>query len=381
MKLLIAQPYLSLRGGVDRVILKIAERYNAPIYTLEYNKKEAFPEFAKLDVRIVGKDVPLSKMLPYRASQGLRYGYNFYNLEVKEDYDVINAHISPSEWIRHKNERVLWYCHTPPREVYDLYKARMGNRTYREKIIYMSMTRAYKTIAGRIIRKIEKIVTNSDNTRKRISKYFGVNSTVISPGIDYERFGNESDGRFFFYPSRIVPNKRQDYVISAFKRFRASYDKGGRYRLILAGALSEDPEHMRYYQRLLKLAKGSNVTIRTNVNDSALRKLYSNSTAVLTAAVNEDFGIVPLEAMASWKPVVSVNEGGHRESIIEGKTGFLVNSPIEMASSMRFLVEHKDSAERMGRAGRKRVVQEYSWNSFFHKFDRAAREVMKNKEY
>ena len=56
-------------------------------------------------------------MMPYgRVSQGLNYGLSFYNFKIKEDYDVINAHIAPSHWIRNRNERVLWYVHTPLRD-------------------------------------------------------------------------------------------------------------------------------------------------------------------------------------------------------------------------------------------------------------------------
>ena len=114
MKILLLQPYLNQRGGGERVILKIAQHYNASIYLLEYSPENTFKEFKDLDIKIVGKKLPFSNLLPYRASQGLRYGYNFYNLKIKEEYDVLNPHISPSEWIRNKNERVLWYCHTPP---------------------------------------------------------------------------------------------------------------------------------------------------------------------------------------------------------------------------------------------------------------------------
>ena len=76
-------------------------------------------------------------------------------MKITEDYDVANPHISPSEWIRHKNERVLWYCHTPPREVYDLYAVRMMQRSYKEKMLYAAMTGAYKVIAKNIVKNIE----------------------------------------------------------------------------------------------------------------------------------------------------------------------------------------------------------------------------------
>jgi hypothetical protein len=173
MRLLITQPYLILKGGAERVVLKIAQHYDAKIFTLEYDKEKTFDEFKDLDVESIGKRIPFSSVLPYRASQGMRAGYAFYNLKLSEDFDLINAHTSPSEWARHRNAPMLWYCHTPMREVYDLYELRMKNRSYREKLLYVAFTRAYKLIAKNVINRIEAIATNSNNTNARIKTYFG----------------------------------------------------------------------------------------------------------------------------------------------------------------------------------------------------------------
>lgn len=375
MKVILLQPYLNLRGGVERVILKVAQHYDASIYALEYDKSKVFPEYNNIDIKIIGKDVPLSDRLPYRASQGFRYGYNFYNIRIKEDYDVLNPHISPSEWIRHRNERVLWYCHTPPREVYDLYETRMQNRSTKEKLIYAALVGTYKLIAKGITKKIEGIATNSNTTRDRIMKYYGKEAAVINPGIDAKEFSNNGDDKYFLYPSRIVANKRQDYVINAFSQFTKMSKK--RYRLVVAGTLSKDPEHQKYMARLREMSKGLDVSFKTNLGDGELKRLYSNSTAVLFAAMNEDYGFIPLEAMASGKPVISVNEGGPRETIAEGKTGFLVNSPSEMAQRMNAIAQDSSEAERMGREGRRLVERKYSWDQFFGKFDAALHEIAK----
>lgn len=376
MKLIVLQPYLNLRGGAERVVLKIADHYKAKIYTLEYDRRSTFDKFKDLDVEIIGREAPLSSLLPYRASQGLRYGYNFYNLKIREDYDVINPHLSPSEWVSHKNGHVLWYCHTPPREVYDQYATRMQNRPYREKLLYAAMTGAYKMMAGRLINRIDKIATNSSTTRERIKRYYGRDATVINPGIDYELFSDNGDDKFFYYPSRIVINKRQDYVIQAFKHFTS---KRGRrdYRLVLAGTLSKDPEHVKYYERLKAMSKGMNVAIKTNVGEEELLDLYSSCTAVLFSAANEDYGFIPLEAMASSKPIISVNEGGPADTIENGRTGFLVGSPREMGDRMLEIAKSDALASKMGRAGRRRVMEKYSWSNFFKKFDLALKEVAK----
>ncbi len=377
MKLLIVQPYLNLKGGAERVILKIAQHYSASIYLLEYSPKTTFPEFKDIDIKKVGKKVPLSDMLPYRASQGLRYGYNFYNLKLHEDYDVVNAHISPSEWIRHNNPRVLWYCHTPPREVYDLYEARMRNRTYRQKLLYSAMAKTYKFVSKGVVKRIEVIAANSTNTQSRIKKYYERKSVVINPGIDVEEFTNEGDARYFLYPSRITPNKRQEYVIEAFRRFCQKSKR--KYSLVLAGTLSNDPEHKAYAARLAALSKGLDVKLRTNLSENEMKKLYSSSTAVLLAPQNEDFGIVYLEAMASAKPIISVNEGEPSRIIKEGKTGFLVVSPQHMADRMLEVCSDASIAEKLGRNARSNVEENYSWSAFFRKFDKALAQAKSSK--
>jgi glycosyltransferase involved in cell wall biosynthesis len=374
MKLIIAHHNLNERGGAERVILKIAQRYDAKIYTLGYDKSATFEEFGELDVNVVGKRSGLGSALPERVSNAVHYGMGFYSMKIKEDYDAINAHASPSEWIRNKNRRVLWYCHTPPRELYDLKSAGARKKSVAEQVMYGALSRVYSIEEKRIVSKLEAIATNSENTNSRLIKYLSRGGTVINPGIDYDRFANNGDDRYFLYPSRIAQPKRQEYVIGAFDKFMRKTGNS-RYRLIIAGSVSKRyTDFVKYFERL-KAMKVKNVVFRQNPTDEELIRLYSNSTAVLFSAMNEDFGIVPLEAMASSKPIISVNEGGPKETIVNGKTGFLVNSADEMADRMKFLVEHGSLSDTMGRAGRKRVVAKYSWSSFFKKFDPLVRKV------
>jgi alpha-1,3/alpha-1,6-mannosyltransferase len=95
--------------------------------------------------------------------------------------------------------------------------------------------------------------------------------------------------------------------------------------------------------------------------------------------MNEDYGLVPLEAMASYKPVIAVNEGGMKETIENGKTGFLVESIEEMGNAMKEIAENPALAQEFGKNGRKRVVDYYSWRRFFREFDKELRGVKKRK--
>ena len=367
MKMLLFNNALNERGGAERVMLKIAQHYRAPIYVNRYDSAGTFPEFKEVDVRLIGRQAQGGK-----AAAAIRYGTSFYNMKVHEDYDVINAHMSPSEWIRNRNPRVLWYCHTPPRIVYDDSVAKIKRRSIGARIAYATLSFAYKRVEKRVVRRLEGIAANSANTQERIRSYLNAESEVINPCIDPGEFKDAGDDRFFLYPSRIAEEKRQDYAIRAFRRF-AEAKKG--YKLIVAGSLSSRHEEFRRYYDKIKSSAGRDVKFITNPEDHKLKELYSRCTAVLYPPINEDFGIVPLEAMASKKPVIAVNEGGPRETIMDGKTGFLVNSEQEMAERMLYVARNESNAAAMGLAGRRHVKKYYTWDIFFKKLDALAAKV------
>ncbi len=376
MKLLIMQHNLNERGGAERVILKIAQHYDAKIYTLGYEPDSTFEGFKALDIEVFAKRGVLNRAMPQVIANGVHYGTNFLRLKVREDYDVINAHMSPSEWSRNKNERVLWYVHTPPREIFDPGIGAVRKRPAHERLAYDALSLFYRRIESSMVNRIEGIATNSATTNKRLKKYLHRSGTVISPGVDCKDFRNDGDGKYFIYHSRIDRMKRQEYAISAFEQFlRLSKDKD--YKLILSGTLSKRYRSSAEYYDTLKAMHARNVVFKLNPSDAQVRSLYANCTALLFTPINEDFGIVPLEAMASSKAVIAVNEGGPSETVLQGKTGFLVDSQSEMARKMLFLAEHRSAAEEMGRQGRHRVEQAYSWGNFFRGFDALARNVAK----
>jgi len=377
MKLLITQSNLTLKGGAERVVLKIAQHYKAKIYTAEYNPDATFEGFRDLDVNVIGRLGPSS--LSYgRVTQGLNYGLTFYNLKLKEDYDVINAHVSPSHWIRNNNPGVLWYCHTPLRDVYDLYNFRLSFKRVYEKPVYVLGAAAVRTMDKNVVKKIELVLANSKNTQTRLLKYLKKNSMVLNGGVDYKDYKQGDPQKYFLYPSRISPNKRQDYAINAFKLFRKSDSKFEGYKLILVGDVSKDKFYYDYYKSIERLAGDvGNVELLTDVDDDKLKVLYAGSTGVLFTAINEDYGLIPLEAMASGKPIISVNEGGPKETVVNGKTGFLVNNEREMANKMKFVAEHSSVARELGKNGTERVRRNYSWGVFFKKFDIALEKVKK----
>ena len=360
MHLAIVQPNLTLKGGQEKVVLEIAKKFNPIIYCYHYNRQETYPEFREMDVRVL-------KQIPFTPSFFPKVCREFYALKL-EDYDVINAHWPPSEWIRRRNERVLWYCHSPARAMYDLYNYRMQSFSLPKKLVHGISATLFRKIDKRIVRDIEYVFANSKNVQERLKHYLSKESEVLSPGIDAKQYENKGYENYFLVPGRIDPTKRIEYCLEAFRQFSKSYPK---FRIIVAGSIL--PHHQWYLEALQRY----DAAILTNVSPQKMKSLYEHCYAVLFAAINEDFGIIPLEAMAAEKPIISVNEGGPKETIINGKTGFLINSVTEMREKMEYLAGHPDAAAAMGKSGRRHVRENYAWSRFLKRFGEKCREIVK----
>ena len=133
MKMAIVTPFLEHFGGLERVILKIAEHYNADIYCMSYNEENTFDGFRKINI-YENKSL-ISSIPPHRVFSAIDAAKYFYTLRL-DGYDIINAHQSPSEWVAKNNDNVLHYCHAPNREVYDLYNWRMSKRNILQKVVF-----------------------------------------------------------------------------------------------------------------------------------------------------------------------------------------------------------------------------------------------------
>jgi len=381
MRLAIAHPFLYTKGGAERVVLKVAQHFNAKVYCSIYHPEATFPEFKNLDVEVIPSKVgPFFSPFPKRARDAAIAGIKFYSLKL-DDYDVVNAQGTPSEWIRNRNSPVVWYCFSPNREAFDLYNWRMSKRNVFQKALYRSFIEPYRRIEFSLVPKIEHILTLSKVTKARLKKYLKVDSEILYPGVEYEKFHCKDYKKYFFYPSRIAPEKRFELAIEAFKKFRAkTRDKS--WKLVIAGALIHDrPDHVEYYEKIKKKL-GNYGEIKLNLSTEEITELYANCFSVLFTPIDEDFGLIPLEAMSSCKPCIAVNQGGPAEIIKDGENGFLVSEDAsklaaEMAAKMKFLAENENITEEMGKKGRRYVEKNFNWNKFFDRFEKVCRSAAK----
>jgi len=372
MDVVLVHPYLNQRGGGDRVILDIAEKFNPVIYTTVYEPENTFPGFRDFDVRIMPKSaIEPTLFLDPRRANALRAGLRFYFGRIREDYDVINANGSPSEWIRNRNPRVCWLVYSPSREAFDLYGWRMARLRFPQKQLNYGFIRAFRHVEYSVVPRIEKLCAISEVAEERIRKYLHrSDAEVIHPGIDPRGFEPGDYGKYFFIPSRIVPEKQLEFSINAFRMFSAGHRD---WKLVISG-FNPDPSGA-YLGELKSLASGLNVEFRVNPAEKEFHELYSGCYATLFSAINEDWGLTPLESMACEKPCISINEGGPRYSIVDGKTGYLVNSAHEMAEKMDYLSENPAENATMGKAGRKRVLENFTKEIFLQKLGKAFRDA------
>ena len=367
----IVTPFIETKGGLERIILKIAKHFNAKIYCVRYDPEKTFPGFKDLEIELK-KPTFVSKLpLGKRVTGAIEAGEYFYNLKL-EGYDVIVAFQAPSEWIRNNNSPVIWYCNSPNREAFDLYDWRMKRRNPFSKLIFWLSIKIFKYFEFKTVPKIEHIFANSMNVTQRISKYLKRQSEPLYLGIDSQKFRYQSSEKFFFYPSRIAPEKDFEYAIEAFRIFSQRVPG---WKFVIAGSLSDRPEHQAYL-RTLRSKCDNSIIIETNITEERLIELYARCYAVVFTPINEDFGLVPLEAMASSKPCISKNEGGPKETIAHGRDGFLVPSIWKLAQAMEWMSKNPEKVANMGRAGKMKVEKDFTWEKFLRRFEEKTHELI-----
>ena len=195
--------------------------------------------------------------------------------------------------------------------------------------------------------------------------------TVVPCGVDVEHFtpagdGASTSGRSGFRVltvSRLVPRKGVDTVITALGRLPRDVE------LTVAGGptadrLDDDPEVRRLRALAARTGVADRVTFMGAVAHDALPALYRGADAVACVPVYEPFGLVPLEAMACGRPVVAAAVGGLADTVVDGVTGHHVPSgdPAAVAAALDALRAHPRRARALGRAGRRRAVDEYGWD-------------------
>lgn len=327
MKVAVLYWQLAHFGGAERVVLSIAKNFKATIYTGVFNPAKTYPEFQKINVKTYGHLLIDSQLRTYEAA------LNSFLLDLDE-FDIINPHNFPNSFVSLRfGARTVWYCHAPLRAVYDLKTYYSRNLKAFKKIIFWSHHSILEILDRAALQRIPKILTNSHVTEKRIQKFYKRDPVVIYPGINTKLFKKEEFEDFLLYVGGLSrytneSNKRPELAIDAMRLLK---DK----QLYVVG----DGSKRSYLQD----HSPSNVKFLGNVSEKSLVDLYARCSAVIYPSFDEEYGFVPVETMASGKPVIACKDGGGVcETVVDKQTGFIVEpNPEEIALAVNKLKDKK----------------------------------------
>lgn len=310
MKIAIAYDFLNSKGGGEYLLLEAAKTLDAPIYTTYYHPEHALDDFKNMDITTSNMQNIISH-IPTVRSVALPLYIEELNFS---DFDVV---LSIGTWmhgiVTNQDTLHVSYCLSPNRRIWDTYhKHRQNNKTTWFGLygpLYSIVSNYMRTWDYNAAQRPDAYMTISGTTQQRIKKYYNRDSTIIYPPVDTKQFMFKESEGYYLTVSRLFPEKRIDEIIKAFKEL------GSAYPLKIVGT---GPE----YNRLRKLCSGcDHIELMGYVDNSGLIELYSRCEAFVFAGIDEDFGIAPVEAMASGKHVIAIHEGGLRETVIENETG------------------------------------------------------------
>ena len=214
-----------------------------------------------------------------------------------------------------KDTKKIYYCHTPPRYLYDLRELYSKKVPYILRPIFSILSYIFKKMYESDISKMDLILTNSINTQKRIKLFLGLDSTVLYPPVNLEEFRFLWQKDYYLSFARLSSVKRVDKVAQAFTKMP---DK----KLIII-YWENDPEYSSVFD-IVEWYK--NIEMITLYWNKWFTEYVWNCIATIYIPVDEDFWMSPVESMAAWKPVLWVNDWWLKESLIDKKTWVLIKT-------------------------------------------------------
>jgi glycosyltransferase involved in cell wall biosynthesis len=319
-----------MRGG-EKVLASLCRIFpTANLVTLVHKRGSVS---APIEARRIRTSVIQRLPLPMRL---YRHYLPFFPIAIelfdfdRADLVISTSHCAAKSVVRSGRATHICYCHSPMRYAWDQFDAYFG--TARVGALANAALRPVLAGLARWDRdtahRVDRFVANSRFVAGRIGRYYNRRALVLHPPVETGFFtpGSSEPGSYFLVVSALVPYKRLEVAMEAATRV------GVPLRIVGTG-----PDLARLQSRA-----SSSVTFLGALDDKALRDQYRGARAVILPGV-EDFGIVPVEAMACGRPVVALDAGGAAETVVPGVTGLLVRD-----------ADAIDFADALDRAGRTR---------------------------
>ncbi len=310
------------RGGAEWVLTVLQEMYpDAPIYTTVYNEKRMPDYFRQFDIhpsfiqRFPFGKTKYKAYLPLMPTAVEQWDFSGYDVVVSCNHSVAKGIITPPK------TRHVCYCYTPLRYAWDMYHEYMET-SWKNPIArliippLLTYLRMWDTLSSN---RVDTFIAISHYVAQRIRTYYRRESEVIYPPVDTSRFHaadnfaawsqtrslRSAEEPYFLVVSRLEPYKRIDLAVQAFNRLGLP--------LVIIGDGTER-------QTLENMAE-SNIIFLGRQPDDVVSEHLSTCQALIFPG-EEDFGITPVEAQASGRPVIAYRGGGALETVSEHTGAF-----------------------------------------------------------
>jgi glycosyltransferase involved in cell wall biosynthesis len=301
MKVALVHDWLTGMRGGEKCLEVFCELFpDADLFTLVYDPGRVSHAIRRMNVKTSWID-----RLP-GARRYFRYLLPLFPQAIESfelaDYDLIlsSNHCVAKGVFPHRALHIA-YVHAPIRYVWDKHDVYFGAESPWISRAGMALSRGYlQQWDIRSANRVDFFIANSNNVAGKIKNLYGRDSAVIYPPVDVDRFAlSARQNPYYLIVSALVPYKRVDLAIDAFNAIRVP--------LRIAG---DGP-----LRRVLQRGARSNIEFLGYVDDVSLSELYSRCQALIFPG-EEDFGIVPLEAQASGRPVIAYGKGGALETVL-----------------------------------------------------------------
>jgi len=313
-------------GGAERVALQMGVALDAPVYTT-YAGETARSAADDLDVDLVTfaqkKYDGLGRWRQFEGFKSAALTLDWQTAPLEEFELVVSAHMFSRHYRTLDHQYMINYCHSPPRWLNDLQRYRLAElpgpvRTGAK--LYMTLMDVFD---ARSTDRVDAFIANSEVIRERIRRYYRRDATVIYPPINTSTIqSGRSNGDFYLMMGRVVESKRPMTAVQAFDGIDET--------LRIAGGSDNEPilGTSTYDEVVAAAAEATGVDTLGYVSSERKRELLSTAKAVVYIPIREDFGMVPIEALAAGTPVIAANEGFPAIAIEDGKTGVVVEPTI-----------------------------------------------------
>jgi len=316
MKIALVHDQLAEFGGAERVLIAMKKAFpDASVYTsfIDFERLGKHGDLFKswkIHESFIGK-LPFFNKLYSPLRFLLPAIWSSFDLS---DFDIV---LCSSSWgmckgvsLKKNNKtKYLCYLHTPPRYLYG-YDESSLKKYWPVKVYALVVNHFLRQYDYKSSQTIDEFIFNSEEIKRRSLKFYRKDGLILHPPIrtsgqltvNSEQLKKE----YYLTVSRLAPTKHIDLLIQVANEMKIS--------LKIVGTGNQE--------KYLKSIAGSTVEFLGAVSDEKLSDLYANAKAFLYASLNEDFGMVPVEAMLQGTPVIALSSGGVKETVIDGKTGF-----------------------------------------------------------